>query len=94
MKHIREIIPAAIAAIKFRVAQYQLRRETARKNTIVQFWQAGSLGGAANIQLGDMTRAAALKVVADLKEGPIVYIDDERGFIAFGNPPQAPGSNV
>jgi len=94
MKHLNEIFPAVINAIKFRFSQWALVRETAKKNSIVQYWQAGALGGGSNLDLGNMTRPEALQLVRDLKAGPIVFIDDDSGFIAFGHPPQAPGSDV
>jgi len=57
-----------------------------------QHWQAGAIGGAASIQLGHLTRKEAVQSVVDMNSGPIVYVDDERGFIAFGTMPEMGGS--
>ncbi len=72
----------------FKCAQWKLRREQAKKNKLVQYWQAGAIGGA-TMELGYVTRLDAIKMVNALKSGPVVFIDDERGFIAFGTAPQS-----
>jgi hypothetical protein len=86
MRHIKEILSIVLDAIVKRYLQWQIDRDTEKLTKKKQHWQAGSLGGA-SIQLGHMTRDDAIDKVAKLRDGPVVFIDDERGFIAFGNPP-------
>lgn len=89
MRHIKYILASVRDAISERYLQWQIDRATEKLTRKKQHWQAGSLGGA-SIQLGHMTRDAAIDKVAKLRgDGPVVFIDDERGFIAFGNSPDS-----
>lgn len=87
MRHIQKILAPVMDAIRERYLQWQIDRDTEKLTRKKQHWQAGSLGGA-SIQLGHMTRDDAINAVAKLRDGPVVFIDDERGVIVFGNPPQ------
>lgn len=66
-------------------------REQRRREAHKQHWQAGQIAGGAVDQLGFMTQAEAVRRVNLLKgdDAPIVFIDFERGFIAFGKHPDA-----
>lgn len=88
MKRLKEILGAILAPLAFRFHQWRLQKQQDRAHSIKQHWQAGSLGGASVIQIGFMNRKQAIRAVNEMRTGPIVYIDDERGFIAFGNPPE------
>lgn len=66
-------------------------REQRRREQHKQHWQAGQVAGGAVDQLGFMTQAEAVARVRLLKgdDDPIVFIDFDRGFIAFGKHPDA-----
>lgn len=86
MKNLLIRIRAGAHSLAFRFQQWRENRLHARNSKIKQHWQAGSMFGAVT-PLGWMTRAEAIEKVQAMQSGPIAYIDDERGFIAFGNPP-------
>jgi len=79
MKHIKDIAAKAVRKIRLRFNQWRAER-------FRQHWQAGKLGGGAMLQLGYITELQAIERVMRMKDGPIVFIDRERGFIAFGSP--------
>lgn len=89
MIHISKILQNTLARIRERRAISRANRRAARLEKIKQHWQAGSIGGGASVQLGWMTRSQAIRAVEIMRTGPVVFIDDERGFIAFGNPPES-----
>jgi len=63
------------------------RRRTKHK----QYWQAGALGGGGTISLGFMTEAGALEKLQSIKgdNEPVVFVDFDRGFIAYGKQPDS-----
>lgn len=56
-----------------------------------QHWQAGAVGGGGMVQLGFVTKSQALDLLQSIKgdNEPVVYVDTERGFIAYGKHPEA-----
>lgn len=71
-------------------ANFRAELSERRKAKHKQHWQAGQVGGGSIVQLGYMTEVAALAKLQYIKadDEPIVYVDFERGFIAYGAPPQ------
>jgi len=63
--------------------------EARRQRKFKQHWQAGKVGGGSTLQLGYMTEVEALSRLQIIKgdDDPIVYVDFERGFIAYGKDP-------
>lgn len=74
--------------VAFWVMQWRMKQDTKKRDSIVSYWQAGKQGGGAVVELGYMKRPEAIRRVELMDAGPIVFIDDERSFIAFGNPPE------
>lgn len=85
MTHIKHIAARAVYKIRLRFNQWKAER-------FRQHWQAGKLGGGAMFQLGYITELKAVEMVMRMKDGPIVFIDRERGFIAFGVAGESPRS--
>ena len=84
MKHIQSILDA----IESKCYSARIAYQSYRHNRFKQHWQAASFDGA-SIQLGHMTRAKAIGIVAKFRDGSVTYIDDERGVIVFGSPPSS-----
>lgn len=78
-------------AANFR-AELSARLSERRRARHRQHWQAGAVGGGAMVQLGHMTEIAALARLQNIKgdDEPIIYVDFERGFIAYGRMPESP----
>lgn len=79
----RALVANFRAELSARVSAYRRTRHR-------QHWQCGGVGGGAIVQLGHMTEAQALKKLQNIKgdNEPIVYVDVERGFIAYGRMPE------
>jgi hypothetical protein len=68
------------------VANFLAELEARRKAKHKQHWQAGNIASGGVLQLGFMTETEALARLQIIKgdDDPIVFVDFERGFIAFG----------
>jgi len=82
-RYLTGLLYALVANLKAELFQ---RVSEYRRATHKQYWQAGGVGGGSIVQLGFLTEAQALKKMQNIKgdNEPIVYVDFERGFIAYG----------
>ena len=78
-------------------ANFRAELEARRQRKFKQHWQAGKVGGGSTLQLGYMTEVEALARLQIIKgdDDPIVYVDFERGFIAYGvHPGEKPHAKI
>ncbi len=75
--------------LKALIDNFRAELEARRQRKFKQHWQAGKVGGGSTIQLGYMTEIEALARLQIIKgdDDPIVYVDFNRGFIAYGKHP-------
>lgn len=71
------------------LADRSATRTQRRRDELKQHWRAAAVGGGGTVELGYVTETDAIQKLQNIKSEnePIVYVDTDQAFIAYGRMP-------
>ena len=71
------------------LADLAASRAQRRRDQVTKHWRAAAIGGGGTVELGYVTESQAIQKLQEIKgeNEPIVYVDPDQAFIAYGRMP-------